>query len=86
MLPVPPAEARRIIAHAVPRPATPVYTQLSGILQIHLHRALTGQSGPEAALAAAASEIRGLLLRAGLAAREPPAADTDDTAEGDGRG
>ncbi len=29
----------------VPRPVTPVYTQLSEILQIHLHRALTRQIG-----------------------------------------
>ncbi len=68
VLPIPPAEARRIIEHAVPRPATPVYTQLSGLLQIHLHRALTGQSEPDAALAAAAREMRALLARSGLAA------------------
>ena len=33
------AEAlRRIVERAVPRPVTPVYTQLSEILQIRLHR------------------------------------------------
>ncbi len=42
-LSIPPADARRIIERAVPRPVTPVYTQLSEILQIHLHRALTRQ-------------------------------------------
>jgi multiple sugar transport system substrate-binding protein len=83
VLPVPPAEARRIIAHAVPRPATPVYSQLSGILQIHLHRTLTGQSEPDAALAAAAREMRALLERSGLAVREPNAT---GVAEGRRRG
>src|SRR5690606_22792513 len=36
-LPVPPERAREIIDTAVPRPVTPVYSQLSSILQIHLH-------------------------------------------------
>ncbi len=66
-LAVSPEEARRIIDRAVPRPATPVYSQLSALLQIHLHRALTGQEEPGAALAAAAEEIRSLLARVGLA-------------------
>ena len=35
---------------AVPRPVTPVYTQLSEILQINLHRALTRQTTPSRAL------------------------------------
>ena len=42
---IPPAQARAIIERAVPRPVTPVYTQLSEILQIQLHRALTRQTG-----------------------------------------
>jgi multiple sugar transport system substrate-binding protein len=65
-LSVPPADARRIIERAVPRPVTPVYTQLSEILQIHLHRALTGQRAPERALADAQAEIQRLLDDAGL--------------------
>jgi ABC-type glycerol-3-phosphate transport system substrate-binding protein len=65
-LPVPPAEVRRIIDHAVPRPVTPVYTELSGILQIHLHRALTDQETPADALARAAREMRAVLNDAGL--------------------
>jgi multiple sugar transport system substrate-binding protein len=65
-LPIPPAQARAIIEHAVPRPVTPVYTQLSGILQIHLHRALTRQEGPAAALSAAAAEVRTLLHSFGM--------------------
>jgi hypothetical protein len=45
-----------------------VYTELSGVLQIWLHRALSGQESPEDALAGAAREIRKLLERSGLAA------------------
>jgi multiple sugar transport system substrate-binding protein len=66
-LAVAPADARRIIEHAVPRPATPVYTQLSGLLQVALHRALTGQAEPDAALKQAADGMRAVLASAGLA-------------------
>jgi multiple sugar transport system substrate-binding protein len=65
-LSIPPADARRVIERAVPRPPTPVYTQLSEILQIHLHRALTRQRAPAAALAEAQREMQRLLDRAGL--------------------
>jgi ABC-type glycerol-3-phosphate transport system substrate-binding protein len=65
-LPVSPAQARAIIERAVPRPVTPVYTQLSGILQIHVHRALTRQEAPAEALSAAAAEMRTLLQSFGL--------------------
>jgi multiple sugar transport system substrate-binding protein len=68
-LSVPPEQARRIIERAVPRPVTPVYTQLSEILQIHLHRALTRQQQPEESLAAAAREMRELLEKVGLSMR-----------------
>jgi multiple sugar transport system substrate-binding protein len=67
-LAIPVAQAREVIEHAVPRPVTPVYTQLSDILQIYLHRALTGQQEPAAALARAAAEMQALLDRAGLGA------------------
>jgi len=65
-LPVPPEDARRIIDAAVPRPVTPVYTELSGELQVHLHRALTDQERPDEALALAADRLRVILRRAGL--------------------
>jgi multiple sugar transport system substrate-binding protein len=64
---VPARELREIIEHATPRPVTPVYTQLSEILQIHVHRALTGQEEPRAALEAAARAMRDLLAKSGLA-------------------
>jgi ABC-type glycerol-3-phosphate transport system substrate-binding protein len=72
-LAIPPATVRNIIEYAVPRPVTPVYTQLSEILQIHLHRALTRQSRPAATLAQAQVEMQRLLNRVGLGAREPVA-------------
>jgi len=62
----PVAQARLVIEHAAPRPVTPVYTQLSDILQIDLHRALTRQLEPAAALAHAAREMQALLDRVGL--------------------
>ncbi len=70
---VPPATARRVIEYAVPRPVTPVYNQLSEILQIHLHRALTRQSDPAPALAAAQAEMQRLLDRVGLGGGAPGA-------------
>jgi multiple sugar transport system substrate-binding protein len=65
-LEVPPVEALRIIEGAVPRPVTPVYTQLSEILQVSLHRALTRQQEPRAALDEAAAAMRTLLARVRL--------------------
>lgn len=73
-LSIPPAQARAVIEHAVPRPVTPVYTQLSDILQVDLHRALTRQLEPAAALQHAAAEMQALLDRAGLGQGEPVAA------------
>ena len=73
-LAIAPGQARAIIERAVPRPVTPVYTQLSGILQIHLHRALTNQEEPAQALSRAGDQIQGLLDRAGLGAGSQHAA------------
>jgi hypothetical protein len=47
----------------VPRPVTPVYSQLSSILQVSVHRALTRQQEPRAALADAAAAMRDLLAQ-----------------------
>jgi multiple sugar transport system substrate-binding protein len=65
---IPAAEARRIIEAAVPRPVSPVYSQLSSILQVSLHRALTRQQEPREALHDAAAEMRALLDRLQLGA------------------
>ena len=67
VLPVPAGDIRRLLDAAVPRPVTPVYSELSEILQIRLHRALSGQQHPAMALQEAAREIRELLSRSGLA-------------------
>ncbi|HEV2148063.1 MAG TPA: ABC transporter substrate-binding protein [Longimicrobiaceae bacterium] len=63
---VPTAEVRRIVEAATPRPVTPIYTQLSEILQIHLHRALVGRVAPEAALRAAAAEMERVIEETGI--------------------
>jgi multiple sugar transport system substrate-binding protein len=63
---IPSATTRQVIEYAVPRPITPVYNQLSEILQIYLHRALTLQTTPAAALAGAQVEMQRLLDRVGL--------------------
>lgn len=65
-LAVPPEQVLRIVERARPRPATPLYSELSEILQIHLHRALAGQTEPPRALAGAAREMEAVLERAGL--------------------
>jgi multiple sugar transport system substrate-binding protein len=65
-LPIPAEQALRIVERAVPRPVTPVYSQLSQLLQIRLHRALSGQQEPAEALRDAAREMRALLAHAGL--------------------
>jgi multiple sugar transport system substrate-binding protein len=66
-----PSEARGIVEHAVPRPATPVYSELSQILQIALHRALTRQQEPRIALQEAATDMRSLLARTELDGQQP---------------
>jgi multiple sugar transport system substrate-binding protein len=63
----PPADARQIIERAVARPVTPVYSELSQILQVSLHRALTRQQDPRPALQDAAGSMRRLLAKAKLA-------------------
>jgi multiple sugar transport system substrate-binding protein len=70
---IPPSVARRVIEYAVPRPVTPVYNQISEILQIHLHRALTRQSTPAAALARAQGEMQQLIDKVGLGTGAPTA-------------
>jgi multiple sugar transport system substrate-binding protein len=69
---VPARDVRAIIERATSRPVTPVYSELSEILQIHLHRALTRQAEPRDALGDAAAGMRRVLERAGLAAPTAP--------------
>jgi ABC-type glycerol-3-phosphate transport system substrate-binding protein len=60
-------DARKIIERAIARPVTPVYSELSQLLQVSLHRALTWQQDPRSALQDAAGSMRRLLARAQLA-------------------
>ena len=74
-LAIPADDARRAVESATPRPVTPLYTQLSEILQIELHRALAGQLEPEAALRSAAQKMNAAIDRTGLREyvfRRPP--------------
>ena len=65
-LPIPLDQVRAAVHAAVARPATPMWTQLSEILQVELHRALSGQREPAAALRDAAAEMNRVLERSGL--------------------
>ena len=53
------------------RPATPVYSELSDILQVSLHRALSGQQEPAAALREAARRYARTACPRATAARQP---------------
>jgi len=63
---IPLENARRAIESATPRPVTPIYTELSEILQIELHRALVRQAEPREALNSAAAKINALIERTGM--------------------
>ncbi|HJP86832.1 MAG TPA: ABC transporter substrate-binding protein [Gemmatimonadaceae bacterium] len=63
---IPVDNARRAIESATPRPVTPIYTELSEILQIQVARALVRQAEPRQALDAAAAQINALIERTGM--------------------
>lgn len=65
-LAIPADDARRAVQSATPRPVTPLYTQLSELLQIQLHRALAGQTDAETALRTAAREMNAVIEKTGL--------------------
>jgi multiple sugar transport system substrate-binding protein len=65
-LSLPLGDVRQALEAAIARPVTPVYSELSELLQVRLHRALTRQQEPAAALGDAAAEMRALLSRSGL--------------------
>ena len=60
------AEVRSILEAAVPRPVTPVWSEMSELIQIEIHRALAGQINPAEALRRANRGIEALLARSGL--------------------
>jgi multiple sugar transport system substrate-binding protein len=63
---IPLESARRAIESATPRPVTPIYNELSEILQIQVHRALVRQAEPKQALDEAAARINTLIERTGM--------------------
>jgi len=63
---IPYEQAKRAIESATPRPVTPIYTEMSEILQIELHRALVRQAEPQVALDNAAKRIEALIERTGM--------------------
>ena len=63
-VPLPAAELGTLMDAAVGRPVTPVYTELSELLQVHLHRALSGQATVELAAATRAGDEAPHLQRA----------------------
>lgn len=63
---VPVARVREVVEAATPRPVTPIYSELSDVLQVHLHRALVGETTPEAALHDAAREMERIIRSTGI--------------------
>ena len=52
-----------ILQNALPRPVSPVYPDLSNIIQNHVHQALTKVASPAAALSALQSELQALVSK-----------------------
>ena len=52
-----------ILQNSLPRPVSPVYPDLSNIIQTHVHQALTKQVSPQAALSALQSELQTLVSK-----------------------
>jgi len=50
-----------ILQNSLPRPVSPVYTDLSNIIQVNIHQALTNQASPAAALSALQSQLQALV-------------------------
>jgi len=52
-----------ILQNSLPRPVSPVYTDLSNIIQAHVHQALTKAASPADALSALQSELQALVSK-----------------------
>lgn len=57
------AEFRDAVIHARNRPVSPVYARISGIIQLHVSRALVGAESPDMAMQRAAEAVRRVLTR-----------------------
>jgi len=81
-VPIDAARVQSIIANAVARPATPVYAELSDILQIQVHRCLSGQQDTASALRMANQELGALLARVGLHTSAKPTSTRRKSSDG----
>jgi multiple sugar transport system substrate-binding protein len=52
-----------ILQNSLPRPVSPVYPDLSNIIQTHVHQALTKQVSPQEALSALQTELQALVSK-----------------------
>ena len=52
-----------ILQNSLPRPVSPVYPDLSNIIQNHVHQALTKQASPQDALSALQTELQALVSK-----------------------
>jgi multiple sugar transport system substrate-binding protein len=52
-----------ILQNSLPRPVSPVYTDLSNLIQVNVHQALTKQVTPAAALSALQSQLQTLVSK-----------------------
>ncbi len=52
-----------ILQNSLPRPVSPVYTDLSNLIQVNIHQALTKQVSPAAALSALQSQLQALVSK-----------------------
>lgn len=57
-------DLRAVLSRTRPRPTVPAYARVSDSIQLHVSAALSGQEQPQAALSAAAAEIREVVARA----------------------
>jgi len=55
------AKLQPILQNSLPRPVSPVYTDLSNMIQVNVHQALTKQATPAAALSALQSQLQTLV-------------------------
>lgn len=74
---LPARQLLKVVEDARPRPPTPLYAELSQVLQAPLHAALSGQLPADTALRGAARDMRRVLVEAGVATvadrrRAPP--------------
>ncbi len=52
-----------ILQNSLPRPVSPVYTDLSNLIQVNVHQALTKQVSPAAALSSLQSQLQALVSK-----------------------